>query len=306
MTGSEAGQNRISLLLMALPLIFCLAVSHFSGMSLLPKLPTQLPSLDSILRSDSPWEELKKAVHLMSAEGNTSPNISAAAHALPSAACRVSPQQLAVLGADGPFARGITGTLLETRLAPHGTELQDVLPGDALKGCIFAAHSDAFRRLTGPKPVVKRLAQKKHAFAHEARAQLSFMLCTWFEVYTACVHAWYQGDQTCCVVHRLASGHMHAGMQASRSTRLHVQGPVWLPAVNRLFFVSNRLGDLETADQHVELWTLDPATLATRRIQPSMPILMANGATNWSPSEVLVTQQVRGCMVRSGMLCMHP
>ena len=70
------------------------------------------------------------------------------------------------------------------------------------------------------------------------------------------------------------------------------QGPVWLPEVNRLFFVSNRLGDQATSDQHVELWTLDPTTLATRQITPSIPLLMGNGATNWSPSEVLVLSQV--------------
>jgi hypothetical protein len=71
-----------------------------------------------------------------------------------------------------------------------------------------------------------------------------------------------------------------------------MQGPVWLPAAHRLFFVSNRLGDLSTSDQHVEMWTLDPATLALARLQPRAPILVANGATNWGPTEVLVTQQV--------------
>ena len=70
------------------------------------------------------------------------------------------------------------------------------------------------------------------------------------------------------------------------------QGPVWLPEVNRLFFVSNRLGDQATPDQHVQLWTLDPTSLVTKQVTPSIPLLMGNGATNWSPSEVLVLSQV--------------
>ena len=285
-TGSEAGQSYISLLIMALPLVFCLAVSHLSGTSVLPKLPTQLPSLEAILRSDSPWEELKKAVNFMSPEGNTSPNISAAAHALPSAVCSVSSEELAVLGTDGLFSRDIQGTLLGTRLAPHGTELQDALPGDALKGCIFAAHSDAFRRLIGPRPVVKRLAKKGTNFAHEASVQLSCMPHTGSG----------SPDLGACI--RSANQPLHecACMLASADIKIvgvRMQGPVWLPAINRLVFASNRLGDLKTSDQHVELWTLDPTTLATKRIKPSMPILVANGATNWSPSEVLVIQQVQ-------------
>ncbi|KAK9916371.1 hypothetical protein WJX75_001964 [Coccomyxa subellipsoidea] len=69
------------------------------------------------------------------------------------------------------------------------------------------------------------------------------------------------------------------------------EGPVWLPAINKLFFVSNRLGDVDATDQYVELWTLDPETLETSQVEPRMPILMGNGATNWSPSEVLVLAQ---------------
>lgn len=76
------------------------------------------------------------------------------------------------------------------------------------------------------------------------------------------------------------------------------QGPVWLPAINKLFFVSNRLGDVDATDQYVELWTLDPETLETSQVEPRMPILMGNGATNWSPSEVLVLAQV-GCIYPS-------
>ena len=71
-----------------------------------------------------------------------------------------------------------------------------------------------------------------------------------------------------------------------------LQGPVWLPELHKLFFVSNRLGNQETTDQRTELWTLDPETLARQEIVPSQPILMANGATNWAPSKVLVEQQV--------------
>ena len=71
-----------------------------------------------------------------------------------------------------------------------------------------------------------------------------------------------------------------------------LQGPVWLPELHKLFFVSNRLGNQETTDQHVEMWTLDPETLETQEVVPSTPILMANGATNWAPTKVLVEQQV--------------
>ena len=74
-----------------------------------------------------------------------------------------------------------------------------------------------------------------------------------------------------------------------------LQGPVWLPELQKLFFVSNRLGNQETTDQHVEIWTLDPETLETREVAPSMPILMANGATNWAPTKVLLEQQVSHC-----------
>ena len=71
-----------------------------------------------------------------------------------------------------------------------------------------------------------------------------------------------------------------------------LQGPVWLPELHKLFFVSNRLGNQETSDQRTELWMLDPETLETQEIVPSQPILTANGATNWAPSKVLVEQQV--------------
>lgn len=56
--------------------------------------------------------------------------------------------------------------------------------------------------------------------------------------------------------------------------------------------VSNRLGNTDTADQRTELWLIDPATMETEQINPDIPILVANGATNWSPHEVLVIQQV--------------
>lgn len=79
------------------------------------------------------------------------------------------------------------------------------------------------------------------------------------------------------------------------------EGPVWLPSIRKLFFVSNRLGDTESTDQYVELWMLDPETLETTQVQPKVPILVANGATNWSPSEVLVLQQ--GGNETGGALC---
>ena len=89
---------------------------------------------------------------------------------------------------------------------------------------------------------------------------------------------------------------MHVGLSAVLDHRSegwdHVQGPVWLPELQKLFFVSNRLGNQETTDQRVEMWTLDPETLETQEVVPSMPILMANGATNWAPTKVLVEQQV--------------
>ncbi len=62
--------------------------------------------------------------------------------------------------------------------------------------------------------------------------------------------------------------------------------------LQKLFFVSNRLGNQDTTEQRTELWTLDPETLETQEIVPSMPILTANGATNWAPTKVLVEQQV--------------
>ena len=83
------------------------------------------------------------------------------------------------------------------------------------------------------------------------------------------------------------------------------QGPVWLPEVNRLFFVSNRLGNQDTSDQHVELWTLDPTTLVTKQITPSIPLLMGNGATNWSPSEVLVLSQVCALHATQALSAQH-
>ncbi|EIE26814.1 calcium-dependent phosphotriesterase [Coccomyxa subellipsoidea C-169] len=69
------------------------------------------------------------------------------------------------------------------------------------------------------------------------------------------------------------------------------EGPVWLPAIGKLFFVSNRLGDTGGTDQYAELWLLDPETLETSQVRPRVPIIMGNGATNWSPSEVLITSQ---------------
>ena len=73
---------------------------------------------------------------------------------------------------------------------------------------------------------------------------------------------------------------------------LYVQGPVYLPAINSVFFISNRLGDQQSADQHAEMWLLNLETLETSEVLPSVPILIPNGATNWAPQEVLVTQQV--------------
>jgi hypothetical protein len=67
---------------------------------------------------------------------------------------------------------------------------------------------------------------------------------------------------------------------------------VWLPAIGRLFVVSNRLGNHDTADQRTEMWLINPQTLDTEHLRPDSPILVANGATNWSPQEVLVLQQV--------------
>lgn len=59
----------------------------------------------------------------------------------------------------------------------------------------------------------------------------------------------------------------------SFSGSMRMQGPVWLPAVNKLFFVSNRLGDQSTSNQHVQLWTLDPSTLRSAQVQPSFTML---------------------------------
>ena len=83
-----------------------------------------------------------------------------------------------------------------------------------------------------------------------------------------------------------------------------MQGPVWLPELQKQFFVSNRLVNQETTDQRVEMWTLDPETLETQEIVPSMPILMANGATNWAPTKVLVEQQVED--TRAFIYCRLP
>lgn len=81
-------------------------------------------------------------------------------------------------------------------------------------------------------------------------------------------------------------------MAGDRTEIIFLQGPVWLPELQKLFFVSNRLGNQDTTEQRTELWTLDPETLETQEIVPSMPILTANGATNWAPTKVLVEQQV--------------
>ena len=37
----------------------------------------------------------------------------------------------------------------------------------------------------------------------------------------------------------------------------------------------------------------DCPELRMAQVEPSRPILLGNGATNWSPQEVLVLQQVR-------------
>eukprot|EP00878_Enallax_costatus_P016254 GHUV01017049.1.p1 GENE.GHUV01017049.1~~GHUV01017049.1.p1 ORF type:complete len:305 (+),score=68.28 GHUV01017049.1:266-1180(+) len=73
------------------------------------------------------------------------------------------------------------------------------------------------------------------------------------------------------------------------------EAPVALRGLNKLFFVSNRLGDKDSANQHIQLQTLDLSTgqveLLPQELSDQLP--MPNGATNWPGTDdsfVLLTQ----------------
>lgn len=172
---SEWRQTLLTCAIMAFPVLLCLGIAHSSGTpltsftALLPKirLPRQLPSISTVWHSPTPWRTLAQALQFWDGEANPSPTLSPAAEVVLGHVCSVLPAEFAVLGPDGTFSRAINGSLRGTRVGPHGTLLQSSPLGNQLDNCLFEVHDEAFERLIGPRPVVKRLAQKDHQFAHE-------------------------------------------------------------------------------------------------------------------------------------------
>ncbi|KAF6263580.1 calcium-dependent phosphotriesterase [Scenedesmus sp. NREL 46B-D3] len=82
---------------------------------------------------------------------------------------------------------------------------------------------------------------------------------------------------------------------AERDYAFAHEAPVYLDKLNKLFFVSNRLGDRDSAHQHIQLQTLDLACGAVEHLPQHLvkQLPMPNGATNWPATDdsfVLVTQ----------------
>eukprot|EP00882_Tetradesmus_deserticola_P001763 GHRQ01001895.1.p1 GENE.GHRQ01001895.1~~GHRQ01001895.1.p1 ORF type:complete len:364 (+),score=130.99 GHRQ01001895.1:370-1461(+) len=82
---------------------------------------------------------------------------------------------------------------------------------------------------------------------------------------------------------------------AERDYAFAHEAPVYLEKLDKLFFVSNRLGDTDSAKQHIQLQTLDLACGAVEHLPQHLvkQLPMPNGATNWPGTDnsfVLLTQ----------------
>ena len=174
---SDWRQTLLTCAIVAFPVLLCLFIAHSSGTpltsftALLPKirLPQQLPSLSTVWHSPS---TLLQALPVWEGEANPSPLLSPAAEVMLGHVCSALPAEFAVLGTYGAFSRAINGSLRDTKVGPDGTLLQSSPLGDQLDNCLFEVHDEAFERLIGPRPVVKRLAQEDHQFAHEVGPSL--------------------------------------------------------------------------------------------------------------------------------------
>jgi gluconolactonase len=69
------------------------------------------------------------------------------------------------------------------------------------------------------------------------------------------------------------------------------EGTVWLESLNSIFFTSNRLGDLNSSDQYIEMWLLDVDTGRLTQLDENGIIPMPNGATRYGDDKVLVCSQ---------------
>ena len=71
------------------------------------------------------------------------------------------------------------------------------------------------------------------------------------------------------------------------------EGTVWLESLNSIFFTSNRLGNLNSSDQYIEMWLLDVDTGELTQLDKNGTIPMPNGATLYGDDKVLVCSQGR-------------
>ena len=69
------------------------------------------------------------------------------------------------------------------------------------------------------------------------------------------------------------------------------EGTVWLESLNSIFFTSNRLGNLNSSDQYIEMWLLDVDTGELTQLDKNGTIPMPNGATLYGDDKVLVCSQ---------------
>jgi len=100
----------------------------------------------------------------------------------------------------------------------------------------------------------------------------------------------------------LLGKHPKLEVLAERNYSFAHEAPVFLPKSNEVFFVSNRLGNLSSEDQHVELHAIDLATFAVRDIPSTIP--MANGAAAYRDDfddGLAVTAQGRGKLEPGGV-----
>uniref|UniRef100_A0A383VQH9 SMP-30/Gluconolactonase/LRE-like region domain-containing protein n=1 Tax=Tetradesmus obliquus TaxID=3088 RepID=A0A383VQH9_TETOB len=84
---------------------------------------------------------------------------------------------------------------------------------------------------------------------------------------------------------------------AERDYAFAHEAPVYLEKLDKLFFVSNRLGDTDSDKQYIQLQTLDLACGAVEHLPQHLAkqLPMPNGATNWPGSDdsfVLLTQGI--------------
>jgi gluconolactonase len=92
-------------------------------------------------------------------------------------------------------------------------------------------------------------------------------------------------------------------MQLGTSTTASIyhEGPVYIEEINELFFVSNRIINESTDEQHINLYSMNLDTLNVRKLE-NHNILMANGAFSYDKDYIVVCSQGYGSVGASLVL----